>query len=165
MHDTKQPKWELIANLGDVNPLEYGGYFVYRDTTGVYPPEAELLVEPCEGESKYTIYRFILEPCTFVDGVLSDNKFHPDYPAWFATPEAQKAERPQDTTYLSRICETHGIDRDELIKSFCSEDPIDRAHAWRMVGEYHGFENLDQSPASMSKAEVRKRYRQGELGE
>ena len=31
-----QPKWEYVANLGDTSPLEYGGLFLYRDTTGVY---------------------------------------------------------------------------------------------------------------------------------
>jgi hypothetical protein len=25
-----QPKWAFVANLGDVNPLDHGGYLVYR---------------------------------------------------------------------------------------------------------------------------------------
>jgi len=28
-----------VANLGDANPIDNGGFFVLRDTTGVYPPE------------------------------------------------------------------------------------------------------------------------------
>ena len=42
--ETKQPKWKLIAQLGDVNPIDYGGYFIYEDETGVYPPEGEKLL-------------------------------------------------------------------------------------------------------------------------
>ena len=45
-----QPVWSCIANLGDVNPIDYGGYFVYIDTTGVYPPEAELLIAPSDND-------------------------------------------------------------------------------------------------------------------
>ncbi len=43
-----QPKWKLLANLGDANPIDYGGYFVYRDETGVYRDEAEKLISPDE---------------------------------------------------------------------------------------------------------------------
>lgn len=42
--ETKQPRWKLVAQLGDVHPIDYGGYFVYRDTTGVYEEEAEVLM-------------------------------------------------------------------------------------------------------------------------
>lgn len=42
MSETKQPIWEFVANLGDVNVAQHGGFLVYRDTTGVYPPEVEL---------------------------------------------------------------------------------------------------------------------------
>ena len=43
-----QPKWKLLANLGDANPIDYCGYFVYRDETGVYRDEAEKLISPDE---------------------------------------------------------------------------------------------------------------------
>jgi hypothetical protein len=44
----RQPIWEYIDNLGDASPLDYGGLFLYHDTTGVYGYELEKLVEPCD---------------------------------------------------------------------------------------------------------------------
>lgn len=36
---TMQPDWELIANLGDVNPFEHGAVFIFTDKLGNYDPE------------------------------------------------------------------------------------------------------------------------------
>jgi hypothetical protein len=145
---SKQPKWQLIANLGDVSPFDYGGYFVYRNTTGVYPEDAELLEGPCEGDREYTVYRFCLDRCTFVDGVLSDNPFHPECPAWFAD-------------NIAGVASCVGKDPAELIAGLCSADPVERAHAYRDIGSYHGWENLDQYPLRLSRAEVEQRYEGG----
>ena len=160
-----QPSWKLIANLGDVNPLDHGGYFVYQDTTGVYAPEAELLQVPDDDRNddreevrEYVIYRFALEPCTYIDGVLSDNKYHPELSAWFAKPERERANRPQDTTYLSDVARSVGTGRRELIRMFLSTDILERAEAWRMIGEYHGFDNLDSYPVYLNRREAELRY-------
>ncbi len=171
-----QPTWKLIANLGDVNPVEHGGYFVYIDETGVYDPEACLLIAPDETEIKtdtttpenvyweqgeWTEYRFSLERCTYdaANDILSDNKFHPDYPAWFAKPERERVERPQDTTYLQNIANSMGIEKAELIRLFCSENPIERAEAYRCIGEYHGLENLDSDPLTWTDSrKVKERF-------
>lgn len=187
---TPQPVWKFIANLGDANPIDHGGYFVYIDETGVYAPEAELLVEPSDDEVqrddrrkdsmerqlirnyekmlgrdatnaeidahvkahlgfesalRWTVYRFRLEPCTYINGILSENKYHPDKPAWFAT-------------YFSYLAKSVELDVDDLAGLFCHESPIERAHAWRVVGEYHGFDNLDAYPLTLNRAEVEKRY-------
>jgi len=159
-----QPQWKFVAQLGDVDPIEHGGYFIFVDETGVYAPEAELLEVIEEGdEISWEVRRFILEPCTYIDGILSDNKFHPQYPAWFATPEPEKAKRPQDTTYLSNIASCQGLAVEELIKQFCSTDPIQRAWAYRAVGEYHGFANLDEYPLVFTdeqRSEVEERYKE-----
>lgn len=145
-----QPTWKCIANLGDVDYLEYGGYFVFEDTTGVYPPEAELLQEPCEDETRYTVHRFVLEPCTFVDGVLSDNA-SPTHSAWFADS-------------LQSIADFVGMTYLELVIALCDtstrEGAIkERAHAWRAIGDYHGFDNLDSYPLMLTRAEADARYR------
>jgi hypothetical protein len=42
---TNQPEWECVANLGDADPITYGGLLVYIDKTGVYPPEVEVIQE------------------------------------------------------------------------------------------------------------------------
>ena len=154
-----QPAWECIAQLGDKNPIDHGGYWILRDTTGVYPEEGELLIVPEEDGGKYTIYRFILERCTFTDGVLSDNKFHPEHAAWWAKTEEERKARPQDSTYLKNIADFIGMDVEELADHFCSEDALKRAAAYRAVGDYHGFNNLDDYPLTMKRREVKARYK------
>jgi hypothetical protein len=99
-----------------------------------------------------------LERCTNINGVLSDNQHHPECPAWFATPESRRAERPQDTTYLKGVAEFCGQTAKQLAKWFCSPSSVERAFAYRCVGEYHGFENLDGYPLRMSRKEAKKRY-------
>jgi hypothetical protein len=173
---TKQPEWKLIAQLGDRNPIEHGGYFVYEDTTGVYAPEGELLIPPTEEQweadntaeiyetpdykpkSRWNVYRFSLERCTLTDGILSDNKYHPLEPAWFATPESEKANRPQDTTYLSNIATYHGMTVEQFQTLLISDSPVERAHAYRAIGEFHGFENFGY-PLTLTKTEVEARYK------
>jgi len=143
----KQPNWKLVAQLGDVHPIEYGGYFVYEDQTGVYPPEVAFLIEPNEGEKQvWTEYRFALEPCTFVNGILSDNKFHPDKPAWFA-------DKVEQISHCSGQPEVRAF-----IADLTGEDIQARAWAWRGIGEYHGFENLDSYPVTFTRAEIEARY-------
>jgi hypothetical protein len=157
---TTQPKWHCIAQLGDVNPLDYGGYWIFEDATGVYPPEAEYLAvdDDDDGRLRYTAYRFALDRCTYADGILSDNPYHPDHPAWFAKPESERATRPQDTTYLADVAKSIGSDVGAVIAALCSDDPRERAHAYRAVGDYHGWDNLDSYPLQLSRTEARRRY-------
>lgn len=158
-----QPTWKLLANLGDVNPIDHGGMLVYEDTTGVYPPEA-VLIEPIDDErgndsDRWIVYRFPLERCTFVNGVLSDNPFHPELPAWFATPESRKTERPQDTTYLSSVASSMSMEAGELIEALCSDHLIERAAAYQAIGDYHGYINLDHDPITdFDRSEMEARY-------
>ena len=144
---TRQPRWKRLANLGDVNPVEYGGYFIYLDRTGVYPPEAELLETDEADHPTWQLHRFILDRCTYIDGVLSDNAYHPSLPAWFAAG-------------LGNVASTAGSTRDELIAQLCSEDPIQRAMAYRDIGMYHGFDNFDAYPRTYTKrSELPRRIR------
>jgi hypothetical protein len=154
-----QPRWKLLDNLGDADPLDYGGYFVYVDETGVYAPEAELLEVIDDEEKRWEVRRFSLEPCTFQDGILSDNKYHPDHAAWFATPE-ECPKRKHIICYLSNVATACDIDLDELRGMFCSDDVLERAQAYRMVGQYHGFDNLDSYPQVFTdRKEVASRYK------
>ena len=157
-----QPQWKFLVNLGDLNPLEHDGYFIYVDETGVYQPEAEYVAVEEDPDypnrERLVAYRFILEPCTYINGILSDNKFHPDKPAWFAKPESERASRPQDTTYLKNLSLCQDIGEEELISLFCSDDPRQRALAWRAVGDHYGYENLDSYPLYLRKREARQRY-------
>ena len=143
MTATRQPTWNMIANIGDVDYVTYGGTLVYTDTTGVYSPEAEVIVPL---DNTWLVYRYILDRCTYVNGVLSDNKYHPEHPAWFADD-------------LASICETHGADLDDTIQQLCSNDPVERAFAYQMIGEYHGWENFDGYPMTfISLIDIEARY-------
>ena len=142
---TKQPVWKLIAKLGDVHPIDYGGAFAYEDATGVYDPEVELIEteEDCE---RWTVYRFSIDPCTFINGILSDNKFHPELTALFADS-------------LEAVAETYGRAASDIIHSLTSGSLQDRAQAWLNIGNYHGMENLDSYPLTFTdRAEVEARY-------
>jgi hypothetical protein len=147
---TKQPVWKCIANLGDVNYLEYGGRLVFIDETGVYPPEVEVIQEPCDGDAHFTVHRFIVEPCTYVAGILSDNRFHPTMPAWFA----------DDLESMARYA---GRTVADLIAMFLSDKVEERAEAWLIVGDYHGFDNLDSYPLRLTRKEATRRYRRLEI--
>ena len=139
-----QPISKLVGQLGDATPTEYGGYWVFVDETGVYAPEGELL-EVDDETGRGTVWRFVLEDCTFIDGILSDNKYHPNKPAWFADK-------------LDSIARYNDIPN--LIERLASTDPLDRARGWRAIGDYCGFENLDSYPLELSRREVKQRYKQ-----
>ena len=156
--ETRQPNWELVANLGDVNPLDYGGYFVYRDTTGVYAEEAEkLFVLDAVYHESFTVYRFSLDRLKQVrDGenlYLVPVRFDASWPypvshydEWFHKD-------------LNSIAKSTGQTVQELREAFCSEDARVRAFAYEAIGDYHGYENLDGYPLTFTnRTEVEARY-------
>lgn len=155
---SQQPKWRLVANLGDVNPLDYGGYFVFVDRTNTYAPEGEILQEPIDDEKKYTIYRFELDRLKTVEDpathaiYLVTERYAPDWPhavgqydEWFHKD-------------LAGVASFIGLEVISLRGMFCSADPIERAQAYRAIGDYHGFANLDGYPLQLTRTEARRRY-------
>ncbi len=145
-----QPIWRCIAQLGDASPTEYGGHWVFIDETGVYPPEAEVLFVDEEGNRPAQVYRYQLEKCYWNDGVLSDNKYHKDHPAWFAD-------------RLADVTRCFDEDHDNFIDALCNDgqtvrEVCDRANAYYCIGNYHGFDNLDQYRLELTSREVESRY-------
>lgn len=145
-----QPTWKLIGQLGDVNPIDHGGILVYQDTTGVYAPEA-VVIEPIDSDDgadpeRWIVHRFPLERCTYSGGILSDNEYHPDHPAWFA----------KDLAY---VADFYGAEPQDLIRQLGSDDPMDRADAYEAIGRYHGFIELDSEPVTdLDRSEIEARY-------
>jgi hypothetical protein len=153
---TKQPIWKFLANLGDASPIEHGGYFVYRDETGVYPEEAEFFGPDDDGDekSKYTIYRFSLERLKLKDGYLVPARYDSSWP--------HPVERYDEWFHkdLEGVANAHGTSKEILEQMFISPDPLTRALGYRIIGSYHGFENLDHYPlTNKSKSDVKERYR------
>ena len=137
-----QPKWRFVENLGDAQPVENGGFFVYRDTTGVY--EVEKLEEPSDDikieKAKRCLSRFktLHDPVDQEGLLVTEEWFYKD---------------------LESVAAAMDTKKELLVAAFCSGDWDERAWAWRCVGDYHGYDNLDSSPSSLTRSEVLKRYR------
>lgn len=136
---TNQPIWKCKANLGYVSPWDYDGAFVMEDTTGVYCPELWLFEIPENDTGPIVESRILLEKCTYINGVLSDNKFHPSLRVWFGEPER-----------IANMAEDACISELELIDYFCSDDPVQRAMAYRLAVDTYGAHEFDQYPLSFS---------------
>jgi hypothetical protein len=150
-----QPHWKTVCTVGDVNPVDYSGGIVQVDETGVYAPECTWIEAGESEDDPVRVYRFILEPCTFINGILSDNRFHPDKPAWFAKPESERKPGVNSTTWLKGLADQFNESVEEFAQHFLSDDIQERAGAWMEVGHYHGFDNLDSYPLTMSPDECR----------
>jgi hypothetical protein len=172
----EQPIWEFSGSIGDINYIDEGGSIIYEDKTGVYTPEIETIIVPlslkdeidetiAEGDNvrikgDWQIYRYSLDKCTYINGVLSNNKFHPELSAWFAANEELKNTRPQNN-YLSNICSFGGITIEKMIADLCGDDLIDRAEAYNLIGLYHGYDNFDGDPLIIHyRDEMIKRYKE-----
>ena len=142
---TNQPEWELVMQIGDINPTKYGGAWIFRDKTGVYDPELEILDVDDDGNG--TVSRLVMESCTFQNGILSDNKYHPNEPAWFADK-------------LDRIGQFAGLDINGpgMVEKLTSLDILDRADAWMLLADYFGRMEFDQYPLTLTAREIEERY-------
>lgn len=142
---SEQPKFKCVAQLGDMDPVTHGGAWLLTDTTGTYPDELEMFM-PYFDEPYGHVYRFACESCTYENGVLSDNEYHPEHPAWFAGD-------------MDRIARFVGLDSAEsLISDLCGSDAVDRARSYMAIVDYHGIENFDCDPMRVSLSDAKKRY-------
>lgn len=134
---------KLIGTLGDVNFVSYGGGKVLMNPEGDRP-QVEYLPygfdEIPEGMKTLPLYRFDIDKCTYTEGILSENPYHPSYPAWWAD-------------RIVSMANTYGEEPGDLIAAFCSDDPMERALAYVKLGEYFGFEELDSYPLQLTPEE------------
>jgi hypothetical protein len=130
-----QPIWKLVANLGDVNPVQSGAFLVYVDTTGVYGPEAELYEPNEDEETGGTVSRFMLE--------TGANE-------WFMDK-------------LSDVAATCWQSADEYRTDLSSGDPIRIASVYRDLVGYFGPFEFDQYPLDLTEAEAEARYSKDKL--
>ncbi len=142
---TEQPEWECIANIGDMNPIDHGGKFVLVDKTGRYAPEMEVLERMEHLKNTWQVWRFPMERCTYVNGVLSDNSYHPELAAWFADD-------------IESTASTMDTDAHTLIRQLCSEDPRERAEGYYCLWTCHGADNFDSYPLELTRREAKARY-------
>lgn len=137
-----------IAQIGDVNPIDYGGGFVFKCKDVGRP--AHYVIEYTFGvdtdydqESKHwerlTLYR--------VDIPEGGEEFWRHF-NWTATPES-----------IRSVSRSMSIDEDELIALGTSSDPIQRARAIESIAGYYGWHELDTYPIEFSPSELRRRWR------
>jgi hypothetical protein len=50
------------------------------------------------------------------------------------------------------------MEETEMIDALCGESSVARAYVYRAIGDYHGWENLDGYPLTLTREEAEKRY-------
>lgn len=158
--ETKQPVWKLVGNLGDVNVADYGGFLVYEDTTGIYPPEAELY-QPNETEDTGgTVYRFVLERPRFKT-LTEEGKRH------YTWPEPLPANQRNVTWHwfnewyvdkLKSVASTCGTTKFALLRLLFSKKTMKRAIGYHELIENFGPFEFDQYPLTLTQVEAETRY-------
>lgn len=146
-----QPIWKKYKSLGDVG-------VIYRDTTGVYAPEAEVWQEYEDGgKTRFQVYRFSLDRLSLHRGKPVPYGFHKcvdlphpieQYEEWFSKD-------------LDDIARSSGTTKAALARDLCSRDPLRRFWAYHAIGSHHGWENFDQYPLDISEDEAREQGRGG----
>lgn len=156
--ETNQPVWKKIGIVGDVNPFDHDGGFIYEDETGVYPAELEYIARTAKDSWK--LFRWPLDRC---EAVTADGKTllvpfgfpartdlpHPlaDYDEWF------NSNLESAASFADRTVE-------DFRAALCSEDAHTRALAYLDLAQNHGFENFDSYPLTFtSREKLEARYK------
>ena len=141
--ETKQPVWECVGHIGDVDCITYGGGFVYEDTTGVYPPEVAYFEPASDAEwhskddlAVCTVYRFILERDSTREW-------------WYES--------------LPQIASFTGIPLAELQSIARGDNVLALANLYSDLISYHGAIEFDSYPVQITEREARAKYA-GEQG-
>lgn len=142
MSQTLQPSYWCIANLGDVNPLQYGGKFVCIDRRGIYAPVMMILQEPEGGGRNRLCYEIELERCFIVRDEkgemrgVGSNHYHANLTEWFG-----------GYSDLEDVANFAGYNSGKaLAELFASQNVLDRAQAYGSAVDYFGAHDFDQEP-------------------
>lgn len=138
-----QPDWEIVWST-DCTAL-------YRDKTGVYPPELMVAeeIDPDEEDIETTaacVYRFPLERCWTViddDGTWYITSQDP-IKAWLSDP--LRSYEPWFAKSLGSVADSIGSTLTEIVDAICSDDVSKLAWVYESIGGYHGFDNFDGYP-------------------
>jgi hypothetical protein len=148
---TYQPSYWCVANIGDADPYEHGGAFVLIDRRGTYCSEL-VLIEDFDGSDQRLVYNIQLERLTVVKNKLaesnaghldwlgvSDNRYHTDKCAWFG-----------DKDSLVKVANSFNEEINQFIQHLVSSDSVTLAFAYKALADYHGRENFDSNPHTLS---------------
>lgn len=146
-----QPNWKIIGQVGDINPVGYGGGWVLVDTTGVYDPELEYYEPDLECAYRFSLEQQAVSPSGFL---LSARTYGnqaalpcpiDQYESWFSE-------------NLDQVASTIDLPVDELIKLLCSDDPMDLAAGYQALVMFYGWEEFDGYPLELTQDEAEARY-------
>jgi hypothetical protein len=128
---------KTLANLGDVNPLDYGGFLVRSD--------GEIIdIHPRDEDRKIEVHRFSNTLCYPIEGGgVSDNEFHKDHHAWSL----------EDLESVAGSADHESIEAD-----LCSDDPVTRARAYQSIISHWGIHSFDDDPVTLTRTECRRMY-------
>lgn len=125
-------KIRILGNLGDANPLDYGGLIVYEMLDrGKKYIDAEYWTEPGPESETYTVYAWGVEKNVQEDLVWVD---------WEA------------------VASYTGHSLDQLKELGRSRDPMDRASVYKAVGDYYGYDEFDSYPLELTREDMEKRW-------
>ncbi len=175
-----QPEWKVTGQVGDVNPVEYSGGFIFEDTTSIYPPEMEWFEAVQEGEPGFKV---LMEYRDYYDENDPENERRPEAPVagrmyrcmldqlylhegHLICQDPARIDLPYPlTSYrewfdedVESIAATCGISKEDLQERFCSTNPHKRAWAYRELAEQLGWANLDGYPVELNIVEAEERY-------
>ena len=162
---TQQPVWKKVGTVGDINPLDYDGGFVYVDTTGVYPPEMEYIEvqSMCDGreDGPWKVYRVVLDPPRFKT-LTEKGRTTISYSS-HALPASARGDtwcwyKEWYVRDLPDVAASIGSTALHLIRGLFSKDPMRRAAVYLDMALYHGWENFDNDPMTFTdRAEIEAR--------
>lgn len=164
---TNQPIWKFAGHIGDVDPIAFGGAFVYTDETGAYGPEMTWF-EPAsddewhktEGKTPLSVYRIVLDPPRFKTLTEAGKR------QMVRTAELPVSERGITwhwynewfVSKLPNVASSCGVTVMALLRGFFSKDAVQRAWAYESVISNFGVEEFDQSPVTMTEDEAYAKY-------
>ena len=146
------PKWRQVYRDDDS--------IVIVDEAGECDPMMEVAPERDvteDGEGKVVrVYSFDLDHLKMVSYDGARFLVPEAYEEGWHSPVHQYQEWFTDS--LGGVASFIGTTEQDLRRDLCSEDVLLRARAYRAIGDYHGFENLDSYPSEITVEELEERW-------
>ena len=155
--------YEVQGVVGDVNPLQYGGWLIGLRDTHVDC----IVIEPIDWEENgkkqgegidCLTYRVCLDRFKVIGDINTRAEYLvPDRwdNSWSWGPD--NTEWWDDTSFRESI-QNSGIGWDEFVTAICSTNPVHRAFAWQEIASYFGIQNLDDYPMREKESDLRRRF-------
>jgi len=141
-----QPEWKILYST------DYS--CVYEDSTGVFAPEMVVAQEyEDQGETKFQVYRFVLERCKTIEDTETHKVYLLPYAYAYDWPHPFRSYDEWFHKDLHNVAESVGSSVQALRVALCSEIIGERAWAYEAIGGYHGFDNLDSYPRTLTEEE------------